>query len=134
LHGFTYFNYLVDLGLKAQSEIYQKSSVDLAMRDAFRKMRNFLMTTKGLSENEAISLMSVAVDFGITQVVDGNWGVHATTRKKHLRQRVSRHPPTNRNRGAPSSGEFLHFQRTETAALSTLERLGLWTSDRREPR
>jgi acetamidase/formamidase len=51
------------------------------MRDAFRKMRNFLMTTKGLSENEAISLMSVAVDFGITQVVDGNWGVHATIRK-----------------------------------------------------
>jgi len=81
LHGFTYPNYLVDLGATAQSDIYSKSSVDLAMRDAFRKMRNFLMTTKGLSENEAISLMSVAVDFGITQVVDGNWGVHATIRK-----------------------------------------------------
>ncbi len=51
------------------------------MRDAFRKMRHFLMMTKGLSENEAISLMSVAVDFGITQVVDGNWGVHATIKK-----------------------------------------------------
>jgi acetamidase/formamidase len=81
LHGFTYPNYLVDLGPDAQSDIYQKSSVDLAMRDAFRKMRHFLMTTKGLSENEAISLMSVAVDFGITQVVDGNWGVHATIKK-----------------------------------------------------
>ncbi len=51
------------------------------MRDAFRKMRHFLMTTRGLSEDEAISLMSVAVDFGITQVVDGNWGVHATINK-----------------------------------------------------
>ena len=81
LHGFTYPNYLVDLGADAQSKIYEKSSVDLAMRDAFRKMRRFLMTTKGLSENEAISLMSVAVDFGITQVVDGNWGVHATIKK-----------------------------------------------------
>jgi acetamidase/formamidase len=40
-------------------------------------MRRFLMTTKTLTEDEAISLMSVAVDFGITQVVDGNWGVHA---------------------------------------------------------
>jgi hypothetical protein len=50
-----YPNYLVDLGPKAQSEIYQKSSVDLAMRDVFRKMRHFVMTTKGLSENEAIS-------------------------------------------------------------------------------
>ena len=51
------------------------------MRDAFRKMRRFLMTTKGLSEDEAISLMSVGVDFGISQVVDGNFGVHAILRK-----------------------------------------------------
>jgi len=53
----------------------------MAMRDAFRKTRRFLMTSKGLSEDEAISLMSVGVDFGITQVVDGNWGVHAVIRK-----------------------------------------------------
>jgi acetamidase/formamidase len=39
------------------------------------------MTAKGLTEDEAISLMSVAVDFGVTQVVDGNWGVHAVIRK-----------------------------------------------------
>ena len=58
LHGFTYPNYLADLGAEAQEKIYEKSSVDLAMRDAFRKMRHFLMTTKGLGENEAISLMS----------------------------------------------------------------------------
>ena len=58
-----------------------KSSVDLAMRDAFRKMRQFLMTTKKLTEDEAISLISIGVDFGVTQVVDGNWGVHAIVRK-----------------------------------------------------
>ena len=51
------------------------------MRDAFRKTRRFLMTAMGLTEDEAISLMSVAVDFGVTQVVDGNWGVHAVIRK-----------------------------------------------------
>jgi acetamidase/formamidase len=50
-------------------------------RDAFRKMRTFLMTTKGLSEDEAISLISVGVDFGVTQVVDGNWGIHAIVKK-----------------------------------------------------
>lgn len=44
-------------------------------------MRGFLMTTQGLSEDEAISLMSIAVDFGVTQVVDGNWGVHAIVKK-----------------------------------------------------
>jgi acetamidase/formamidase len=81
VHGFSYPNYLKDLGDKAQSEIYTKSSVDLALRDAFRKMRHFLMTTKGLTEDEAISLMSIGVDFGITQVVDGNWGVHAIVKK-----------------------------------------------------
>ena len=81
LHGFSFANYLAELGDKAQSEIFAKSSLDGAMRDAFRKMRRFLMTTRGLSEDEAISLMSVAVDFGVTQVVDGNWGVHAILKK-----------------------------------------------------
>lgn len=49
-------------------------------RAFFRKMRAFLMNTKGLTEDEAISLMSIAVDFGVTQV-DGNWGVHAIIKK-----------------------------------------------------
>ena len=81
VHGFSYPNYLAELGPDAQSAIFEKSSLDLAMRDAFRKMRHFLMTVRGLSEDEAISLMSVAVDFGVTQVVDGNWGVHAILKK-----------------------------------------------------
>ncbi len=81
VHGFSFPNYLADLGAEAQSQIYEKSSIDLAMRDAFRKARHFLMTTKGLSEDEAISLLTVGCDFGVTQVVDGNWGVHAIIRK-----------------------------------------------------
>ena len=82
LHGFSFPNYLAELGPKAQSEIYSKSSIDSALRDAFRKMRRFLMTTQGLTEDEAISLISVAVDFGVTQVVDGNWGVHGIVQKR----------------------------------------------------
>jgi acetamidase/formamidase len=81
LHGFSFPNYLENLGGKAQSQIYERSSVDLALRDAFRKTRHFLMTTQGLTEDEAISLMSVGIDFGITQVVDGNWGVHSVIKK-----------------------------------------------------
>jgi len=81
VHGFSFPNYLADLGAHAQSDIYTKSSLDLAMRDAFRKVRHFLMTTQGLREDEAISLMSVGVDFGVTQVVDGNWGIHAIIKK-----------------------------------------------------
>ena len=81
MSGFSYPNYLADLGANAQSDIFAKSSIDLAMRDAFRKMRGFLMGARKLTEDEAVSLMSVAVDFGITQVVDGNWGVHAIIKK-----------------------------------------------------
>jgi len=82
VHGFSFPNYLAELGAKAQSEVFGKATLDLAMRDAFRKTRSFLMTTRGLSEDEAVSLMSVGIDFGVTQVVDGNWGVHAIIRKE----------------------------------------------------
>lgn len=71
LMGFSHPNYLAEFGAKGQSEVYATSSLDLAMKDAFRKMRRFLMNIKGLTEDEAIALMSVAVDFGVTQVVDG---------------------------------------------------------------
>jgi acetamidase/formamidase/AraC-like DNA-binding protein len=82
LTGFSHPNYLAEFGAKGQSEVYATSSLDLAMKDAFRKMRRFLMNIKGLSEDEAIALMSSAVDFGVTQVVDGNWGVHAMLSKR----------------------------------------------------
>ncbi len=32
LHGFSYANYLAELGDKAQQDIYSKSSIDLALR------------------------------------------------------------------------------------------------------
>jgi len=98
VHGFSYANYLEDLGETAQQDIYSNSSVDRAMRDAFRKLRHFLMTTQGLSEDEAVSLMSVAADFGITQVVDGNWGVHGVIQKEVL----SRSPEALSNLPEPS--------------------------------
>ena len=82
LTGFSHPNYLAEFGATGQSEVYAKSSLDLAMKDAFRKMRRFLMNTQGLTEDEAIALMSAAVDFGVTQVVDGNWGVHAIVSKR----------------------------------------------------
>jgi len=85
VYGFTYPNYLAELGADAQSEIANHSSLDRAMRDAFRKLRRFLMTVHKLSEDEAISLMSVGADFGVTQVVDANWGVHGTIRKNVFR-------------------------------------------------
>jgi acetamidase/formamidase/AraC-like DNA-binding protein len=89
ISGFSHPDYLNELGHDAQSEVYKKSSIDFAMRDAFRKVRRFLMSTYALTEDEAISLISVAVDFGVTQVANGNWGVHAIVRKVLFSKRVA---------------------------------------------
>jgi acetamidase/formamidase len=68
-------------GSRGQGEVYATSSLDLAMKDAFRKTRRFLMEMRSLNEDEAVAVISAGVDFGVTQVVDGNWGVHAIVRK-----------------------------------------------------
>ena len=81
LQGFSFANHLAELGPDAQTQVYKQSSLDGAMRDAFHKVRRYLMQAHALDEDEAVSLISVAVDFGVTQVVDGNWGVHAILKK-----------------------------------------------------
>jgi acetamidase/formamidase/AraC-like DNA-binding protein len=81
VQSFSYPNYFRELGKNAQSEVYRSSTVDRALRNAFRQTRRFLMDVYGLSEDESLSLMSLAVDFGVTQVADGNFGVHATIDK-----------------------------------------------------
>jgi acetamidase/formamidase len=49
----------------------------IATRVAVREMINYLMDEKKLSQSEAYMLSSMAVDVNITQLVDGNVGVHA---------------------------------------------------------
>lgn len=51
--------------------------LDGAMKNAALDMLHLLHEHQGLSRNDAYSLMSVACDFGVTQVVDGTQGVHA---------------------------------------------------------
>lgn len=87
IQSFSYSNYLRELGSSAQSEVYRRSTVDLALRNAFRQARRFLMDGFGFSEDEALTLMSLAVDFGITQVADGNFGAHALVKKSLLAER-----------------------------------------------
>ncbi|MCU0571290.1 MAG: acetamidase/formamidase family protein [Oculatellaceae cyanobacterium Prado106] len=76
VHGFTFRNYLAELGKDAQTLVFQKSSLDPALKDCSTKLRDFLMNGMNLTEDEAYSLITVGSDFAITQVVDGNWGVH----------------------------------------------------------
>ena len=48
-----------------------------ATEHALRDMLDYLVTEKKLSRDDAYMLASVAVDMEITQLVDGNVGVHA---------------------------------------------------------
>ena len=47
-----------------------------AMKNAAIDMVDLLTNHQGLSRNDAYSLMSIAADFGVTQVVDGTQGIH----------------------------------------------------------
>jgi len=50
--------------------------LDQAMRNASLDMLHLLTEHVGLSANDGYSLMSVAADFAVTQVVDGRQGIH----------------------------------------------------------
>jgi acetamidase/formamidase len=56
-----------------------------ATRLAVEEMIDFLVTQKHLSRDDAYMLSSVAADLSITQLVDGNKGVHATIAKSIFR-------------------------------------------------
>ena len=51
--------------------------LNLAMRGASLQMLDLLTEHYRLSRDDAYSLMSVAADFAVTQVVDGRQGIHA---------------------------------------------------------
>lgn len=57
------------------------ADLNLAMKQAALAMLRFLTDVRGLSTNDAYSLMSVAVDFAVTQVVDQKQGIHASIPK-----------------------------------------------------
>ena len=48
-------------------------AVKIALRDAI----HFLSTSKGLARDDAYALCSLTVDLRVTQIVDGNKGIHA---------------------------------------------------------
>jgi acetamidase/formamidase len=51
-------------------------NLNVAMRGASLEMLRLLTEIKGTSRDDAYSLMSVAADFAVTQVVDGRQGIH----------------------------------------------------------
>ncbi len=59
-------------------------SLDEAMRRAVREMVRLIVERTGLTRNRAYMLASLAADLRVTQVVDGEKGVHMMVRKQWL--------------------------------------------------
>lgn len=55
--------------------------LDLAMKQALREMIAFITSRSNLSRNEAYQFCSLAVDFHVTQTVNGEKGIHGLLRK-----------------------------------------------------
>ena len=55
--------------------------LDLAMKQALREMIAFITARSSLSRDEAYQFCSLAVDFHVTQTVNGEKGVHGLLRK-----------------------------------------------------
>jgi acetamidase/formamidase len=60
------------------------TSLTVATNVAVRQMVKFLMETNGLSQTVAYQAASMAADLRITQLVDGNVGVHMMITKSYL--------------------------------------------------
>ena len=60
--------------------------LDTAAKIATREMLNFIVETKKIPRDDALMLMSAAVDLQITQIVDGTKGVHAMLPKAIFRK------------------------------------------------
>lgn len=57
-----------------------------AAKIATREMLNFIVENKHMSRDDALMLMSAAMDLHVTQIVDGTKGVHAMLPKSVFRQ------------------------------------------------
>eukprot|EP00898_Chlorokybus_atmophyticus_P008282 jgi/Chlat1/8455/Chrsp80S00650 len=80
VHGFAFKDYLSELPVP--STIFTNgSNLNGAFTDVYVNTRDFLMDVFDVTEDEALSIMATAVDYTVTQVVDGNWGIHGSIKK-----------------------------------------------------
>ena len=75
-HGFDSLPPPTDAPARPSNVGAPPGDLNAAMRMAATEMLAFLIKQRGLSRDDAYSLLSVAADFGITQVVDTRQGVH----------------------------------------------------------
>ena len=73
----------------------------------------------GLTEAEANTIITQAVDFGMTQLVDGNWGVHGIVPKSVF--------PSSSRRSLSESAPKMGTTRKPATAPPTTARSGRGT-------
>ena len=82
VHSYSEIDYLKTYPENPSLIFQHPRPLDSAMDNIFLQTRKFIMLNYDISDNEATSLISLCVDFGITQCVDGNWGMHSLIPKK----------------------------------------------------
>lgn len=93
-HRFTETDYL-ETYVDSPGDIYGATTpIDKAAKNAYTQTRKFVMAQYDLTEAEANTIITQGVDFGLTQVVDGNFGVHGIIPKAIFEQYVAP-PPTS---------------------------------------
>ena len=90
MQAFTHTDYLQTFA-DSPGDVYGNSAIDPAMKNAFTQTRKWMMAKYGLTEYETWTIITQAVNFGITQLVDGMWGIHALI-PKSIFEGVVRNP------------------------------------------
>ena len=80
INSFTEIDYLETYSANP-GDIYSNSAIDPAMHNAYTQARKFIMAEYELTQAEADTILTTASDFAMTQLVDGNWGVHCVIPK-----------------------------------------------------
>jgi acetamidase/formamidase len=78
IHGYTVMD---PVSLPDPTVVFQSSSLDRALLNTFNATRLFVMKAFNLTEDQALTAITVFSDFSVSQVVDGNWGMQCIVPK-----------------------------------------------------
>jgi hypothetical protein len=110
---------LEDFAPGSETGVYSDSAIDPAMKNAFTQTRKWMMAKYSLTVYEAWTIITQAVNFGITQLVDGNWGIHAIIPKR-IFEGVERNPACAASTETASGGFALSTTNALVASAALL--------------
>ena len=118
VHSFTEIDYLETYAANP-GDIYGASSIDDAMKNCYTQTRKFLMAKYGLTDDEATTFITAGVDFGMTQLVDGNWGMRRVL--KAVFEDAIAAPSALLDRAVERDGALGYFSKNEAPVLTVAD-------------